>query len=216
MAISVVVAVGDAGDKLVGALAERTAALKIRDGMAHDAEMGPVVTAAAKQRIEKLIGEGVEQGATLVVDGRGLQGGRRENGFFVGGTLFDHVTPDMTHLQGRDLRAGAVRVRAPDVATAVELINANEYGNGVAIFTRDGGVAREFVRQIQVGMVGVNVPLPVPMAFNSFGGWKRSMFGDHHAYGPEGVRFYTRHKAVMQRWPNTASAGAEFAFPQMK
>jgi malonate-semialdehyde dehydrogenase (acetylating)/methylmalonate-semialdehyde dehydrogenase len=107
-------------------------------------------------------------------------------------------------------------LRAPDVGTAVELINRNEYGNGVAIYTRDGGVAREFVRQIQVGMVGVNVPLPVPMAFNSFGGWKRSLFGDHHAYGPEGVRFYTRHKAVMQRWPNTASAGAEFAFPQMK
>ena len=105
---------------------------------------------------------------------------------------------------------------APDVATAVNLINANEYGNGVAIYTRDGGTAREFVRQIQVGMVGVNVPLPVPMAFNSFGGWKKSLFGDHHAYGPEGVRFYTRHKAVMQRWPNTASAGVEFAFPQMK
>jgi malonate-semialdehyde dehydrogenase (acetylating)/methylmalonate-semialdehyde dehydrogenase len=107
-------------------------------------------------------------------------------------------------------------VRLPDIGHAVELINANEFGNGVAVFTRDGGVAREFVRQIQVGMVGVNVPLPVPMAFNSFGGWKRSLFGDHHAYGPEGVRFYTRHKAVMQRWPNTASAGAEFAFPQMK
>jgi malonate-semialdehyde dehydrogenase (acetylating)/methylmalonate-semialdehyde dehydrogenase len=107
-------------------------------------------------------------------------------------------------------------VRMPDVGSALQLINKNEYGNGVAVFTRDGGVAREFVRQVQVGMVGVNVPLPVPMAFNSFGGWKKSLFGDHHAYGPEGVRFYTRHKAVMQRWPNTASAGVEFAFPQMK
>jgi malonate-semialdehyde dehydrogenase (acetylating)/methylmalonate-semialdehyde dehydrogenase len=216
MAISVVVAVGDAGDKIVDALAQRTAALKVRDGMASDAEMGPVVTQAAKQRIERLIGEGVEQGAKLVVDGRDHKVVGRENGFFVGGTLFDHVTPDMTIYKEEIFGPVLCMLRAPDVGSAVELINRNEYGNGVAIYTRDGGVAREFVRQIQVGMVGVNVPLPVPMAFNSFGGWKRSLFGDHHAYGPEGVRFYTRHKAVMQRWPNTASAGAEFAFPQMK
>ncbi|HEY0065453.1 MAG TPA: CoA-acylating methylmalonate-semialdehyde dehydrogenase, partial [Telluria sp.] len=216
MAISVVVAVGDSGDKLIGALGARTAALKIRDGMAADAEMGPVVTAQAKQRIERLIGEGVEQGATLVVDGRNCKVPDRENGFFVGGTLFDHVTPDMSIYKEEIFGPVLCVLRAPDVATAVNLSNANEYGNGVAIYTRDGGTAREFVRQIQVGMVGVNVPLPVPMAFNSFGGWKKSLFGDHHAYGPEGVRFYTRHKAVMQRWPNTASAGVEFAFPQMK
>ena len=216
MAISVVVAVGDSGDKLIGALGKRTAALKIRDGMEADAEMGPVVTAAAKHRIEKLIGEGVEQGATLVVDGRDCKVPGRENGFFVGGTLFDHVTPDMTIYKEEIFGPVLCVLRAPDVGTAVKLINANEYGIGVAIYTRDGGTAREFVRQIQVGMVGVNVPLPVPMAFNSFGGWKKSLFGDHHAYGPEGVRFYTRHKAVMQRWPNTASAGVEFAFPQHK
>lgn len=216
MAISVVVAVGDAGDKIVDALAKRTAALKVRDGMEHDAEMGPVVSSAAKQRIERLIGEGVEQGAKLVVDGRNHIVAGRENGFFIGGTLFDHVTPDMTIYKEEIFGPVLCMLRSPDVGSAVELINRNEYGNGVAIYTRDGGVAREFVRQIQVGMVGVNVPLPVPMAFNSFGGWKRSLFGDHHAYGPEGVRFYTRHKAVMQRWPNTASAGAEFAFPQMK
>ncbi len=220
MAISVVVAIGAAGDELVSALERRTAALKVRDGMAHDAEMGPVVTAAAKQRIERLIGEGVEQGATLVVDGRNFQVPDRPNGFFVGGTLFDHVTEDMTIYQEEIFGPVLCVMRLPDVGTAVELINRNEYGNGVAVFTRDGGVAREFVRQIQVGMVGVNVPLPVPMAFNSFGGWKRSLFGDHHAYGPEGVRFYTRHKAVMQRWPSlekgAATAGAEFAFPQMK
>ncbi|WP_338770998.1 CoA-acylating methylmalonate-semialdehyde dehydrogenase [Massilia sp. METH4] len=216
MAISVVVAIGDAGDALVSALERRTAALKVRDGMAHDAEMGPVVTLAAKQRIERLIGEGVEQGARLVVDGRNYQVPERPNGFFVGGTLFDHVTPDMTIYKEEIFGPVLCVMRLPDVGSAVELINRNEYGNGVAVFTRDGGVAREFVRQIQVGMVGVNVPLPVPMAFNSFGGWKRSLFGDHHAYGPEGVRFYTRHKAVMQRWPNTATAGAEFAFPQMK
>ncbi|MDB5790541.1 MAG: methylmalonate-semialdehyde dehydrogenase [Massilia sp.] len=216
MAISVVVAIGDAGDRLVASLAERTAQLKIADGMSEGAEMGPVVTQAARQRIERLIGEGVEQGATLVVDGRGCTVPGRENGFFVGGTLFDHVLPSMSIYQEEIFGPVLCVVRLPDVGSAVELINANEYGNGVAVFTRDGGVAREFVRQIQVGMVGVNVPLPVPMAFNSFGGWKRSMFGDHHAYGPEGVRFYTRHKAVMQRWPNTASAGVEFAFPQMK
>jgi malonate-semialdehyde dehydrogenase (acetylating)/methylmalonate-semialdehyde dehydrogenase len=216
MAISVAVAIGDAGDKLVAALAERTAKLKIDDGMAEGAEMGPVVTSAAKERIERLIGQGVEQGAILVVDGRGYRVDGCPNGFFVGGTLFDHVTPDMTIYQEEIFGPVLCVVRLPDVGRAVELINANEYGNGVAIFTRDGGVAREFVRQIEVGMVGVNVPLPVPMAFNSFGGWMRSLFGDHHAYGPEGVRFYTRHKAVMERWPNTASSGPQFAFPQMK
>lgn len=151
-----------------------------------------------------------------MVDGRGFKVPGRENGFFVGGTLFDHVTPEMTIYQEEIFGPVLCVLRAPDVGTAVDLINNHEYGNGVAVFTRDGGVAREFVRQIEVGMVGVNVPLPVPMAFSSFGGWKRSLFGDHHVYGPEGVRFYTRAKAVMQRWPNTASAGAEFAFPQMK
>ena len=216
MAISVAVAIGDAGDALVARLAERTRALKVADGMADGAEMGPVVTQAAKQRIEKLIGEGVEQGATLVVDGRGFKVPERDNGFFVGGTLFDHVTPSMSIYKEEIFGPVLCVVRLPDVGSALALINRNEYGNGVAVFTRDGGVAREFVRQVQVGMVGVNVPLPVPMAFNSFGGWKKSLFGDHHAYGPEGVRFYTRHKAVMQRWPNTASSGVEFAFPQMK
>ncbi len=216
MAISVAVAIGDAGDQLVASLAERTAKLKVGDGMASGMEMGPVVTRAAKERIERLIGQGVEQGATLVVDGRDYRVDGAPNGFFVGGTLFDHVTPDMAIYQEEIFGPVLCVVRLPDVGRAVELINANEYGNGVAIFTRDGGVAREFVRQIEVGMVGVNVPLPVPMAFNSFGGWKRSLFGDHHAYGPEGVRFYTRHKAVMERWPDTASSGPQFAFPQMK
>ncbi|HTD06039.1 CoA-acylating methylmalonate-semialdehyde dehydrogenase [Undibacterium sp.] len=216
MAISVAVAVGDAADQLVAALAQRARALKIDDGMAAGAEMGPVVSLAAKKRIESLIGQGVEEGATLVVDGRGYTVAGRENGYFVGGTLFDHVTADMKIYQEEIFGPVLCVLRAPDVATAVDLINKHEYGNGVAVFTRDGGVAREFVRQIQVGMVGVNVPLPVPMAFHSFGGWKRSLFGDHHVYGPEGVRFYTRTKAVMQRWPDSKSAGAEFAFPQMK
>ena len=216
MAISVAVAVGDVGDQLVAALAERVRNLKINDGMDKQAEMGPVVSAAAKTRIEKLIDTGVAEGATLVVDGRGLKVPGREQGFFVGGTLFDHVTSNMTIYQEEIFGPVLCILRVPDMATAVELINNHEYGNGVAVYTRDGGVAREFVRQIEVGMVGVNVPLPVPMAFSSFGGWKRSLFGDHHMYGPEGVRFYTRSKAVMQRWPDSLSAGAEFAFPQMK
>ena len=216
MAISVVVAVGGAADRLVGRLAERTAALKVRDGTDEEAEMGPVITAAAKTRIERLIGQGVEEGATLLVDGRGHKVPGRENGFFVGGTLFDHVTPDMTIYREEIFGPVLCVVRAAGVAEALELVNRNEYGNGVAIFTRDGGLAREFVRQVQAGMVGVNVPLPVPMAFNSFGGWKRSLFGDHHAYGPEGVRFYTRHKAVMERWPSAGGDGTQFAFPQMK
>jgi malonate-semialdehyde dehydrogenase (acetylating)/methylmalonate-semialdehyde dehydrogenase len=151
-----------------------------------------------------------------VVDGRGLRVPGHEDGFFVGGTLLDGVTPEMSVYREEIFGPVLCVVRVPDVAAAVQLINANEYGNGVALYTRDGGIAREFVRHIQVGMVGVNVPLPVPMAFNSFGGWKRSLFGDHHAYGPEGVRFYTRHKAVMQRWPDSIARGPEFAFPQLK
>ena len=216
MAISVVVAVGSAGDQLAGKLAERTRTLKIADGMEEGAEMGPVVSLAAKQRIEQLIGRGVEEGATLVVDGRNHKVAGRENGYFVGGTFFDNVTPQMTIYKEEIFGPVLCMVRAHDIGEALQLINDHEYGNGVALFTRDGGTAREFTRQVQAGMVGVNVPLPVPMAFNSFGGWKRSLFGDHHVYGPEGVRFYTRHKAVMQRWPSGESAGAEFAFPQMK
>ncbi|MDE2429389.1 MAG: CoA-acylating methylmalonate-semialdehyde dehydrogenase [Burkholderiales bacterium] len=216
MAISVAVAVGSAGDALVEAMAKRVTALKINDGLVPDAEMGPVITHAAKQRIEILIAEGVSEGAELVVDGRNYVVPGREEGFFTGGTLFDHVTPDMSIYKQEIFGPVLCVVRVPDMASAAALINAHEYGNGVAVFTRDGGTAREFVRQIQVGMVGVNVPLPVPMAFHSFGGWKRSLFGDHHIYGPEGVRFYTRVKAVMQRWPDSISKGAEFSFPQMK
>ncbi|MBL8510651.1 MAG: CoA-acylating methylmalonate-semialdehyde dehydrogenase, partial [Betaproteobacteria bacterium] len=185
MAISVAVAVGDVGDKLVAALAPKVAALKINEGHQAGAEMGPIITAQAKNRIERLIGEGVAEGAKAVVDGRNYQVPGFEGGYFVGGTLLDHVSPEMVVYREEIFGPVLCVVRVPDIAQAVRLINAHEYGNGVAIFTRDGGVAREFVRSIQVGMVGVNVPLPVPMAFNSFGGWKRSLFGDHHAYGPE-------------------------------
>ncbi|MFW9616014.1 CoA-acylating methylmalonate-semialdehyde dehydrogenase [Aquabacterium sp.] len=215
MAISVAVAVGDVADTLVAQLAERVQALRVGEGHQDGAEMGPVVTRMAQQRIEGLIGQGIAEGAVAVVDGRGLRVPGYENGFFVGGTLLDRVTPDMIVYREEIFGPVLCVVRVPDIAAAVKLINDHEYGNGVAVYTRDGGIAREFVRHIQVGMVGVNVPLPVPMAFNSFGGWKRSLFGDHHAYGPEGVRFYTRHKAVMQRWSDSIARGPEFAFPQM-
>ena len=214
MAISVAVAVGDVGDKLVAALAPKVKALKVGEGHQPGAEMGPLITRASQQRVERLIGEGVEAGAKAVVDGRGLRVPGHEDGFFVGGTILDGVGAGMSCYTEEIFGPVLCVVRVPDLAAAITLIEANEYANGVAIFTRDGHVAREFVHHIQVGMVGVNVPLPVPMAFNSFGGWKRSLFGDHHAYGPEAVRFYTKHKAVMQRWPDSTPKGPQFAFPQ--
>jgi malonate-semialdehyde dehydrogenase (acetylating) / methylmalonate-semialdehyde dehydrogenase len=216
MAISVAVAVGDVADTLVAALASRTAKLKVGEGHQDQVEMGPVITAQACERIKRLIGEGVDQGAKAVVDGRALRVTGFESGYFVGPTLLDHVTTNMVVYSEEIFGPVLCVVRVADLPTAVKLINDHEFGNGVALYTRDGGVAREFTRRIKVGMVGINVPLPVPMAFSSFGGWKRSLFGDHHAYGPEGVRFYTRHKAVMQRWPDSSVAkGPEFAFPQM-
>ena len=216
MAISVAVAVGDVADKLVPALAARARALKVKNGMEPDAEMGPIVTKQALDRIEGYIGLGVEEGATLVVDGRGLQVPGHEGGFFTGGTLFDHVTPTMRIYREEIFGPVLVVVRVPDFAAAVKLVNAHEYGNGVACFTSDGHVAREFARRIQVGMVGINVPIPVPMAWHGFGGWKKSLFGDMHAYGEEGVRFYTKQKSVMQRWPASIAKGAEFVMPTAK
>jgi malonate-semialdehyde dehydrogenase (acetylating)/methylmalonate-semialdehyde dehydrogenase len=216
MAISVAVLVGDIGERIVPRLAERAKALKVRNGMEADAEMGPIVTREARDRIEKYIGLGVEEGATLVVDGRGLKVPGFENGFFTGGTLFDHVTPAMRIYREEIFGPVLVCLRAKDLAEAVALVDAHEYGNGVACFTSDGGVAREFARRVQVGMVGINVPIPVPMAWHGFGGWKRSLFGDMHAYGEEGVRFYTRQKSVMQRWPESIAKGAEFVMPTAK
>ena len=216
MAISVAVLVGDVGDKIVPLLAERAKALKIRNGMEIDAEMGPIVTKQALERIEGYIGLGVEEGANLVVDGRGLKVAGHENGFFTGGTLFDHVTPSMRIYKDEIFGPVLSCVRAKDFAEAVQLVNDHEFGNGVACYTRDGHVAREFARRIQVGMVGINVPIPVPMAWHGFGGWKRSLFGDMHAYGEEGVRFYTKQKSIMQRWPESTAKGAEFAMPTAK
>jgi malonate-semialdehyde dehydrogenase (acetylating)/methylmalonate-semialdehyde dehydrogenase len=216
MAISVAVLVGDVADKIVPLVAERARTLTIRDGMDLAAEMGPIVTREALQRIESMIGVGVEQGAQLVVDGRGHVVEGSEQGFFTGGTLFDHVTPEMRIYKEEIFGPVLACVRVKDFAEAVALVNAHEYGNGVSCFTSDGNVAREFARRIEVGMVGINVPIPVPMAWNSFGGWKKSLFGDMHAYGEEGVRFYTRQKSVMQRWPQSIGKGAEFVMPTAK
>ncbi|MGV3741578.1 MAG: CoA-acylating methylmalonate-semialdehyde dehydrogenase [Burkholderiaceae bacterium] len=216
MAISVAVAVGDMADRLLEALVPRVRALKIGNGMQPDVEMGPVVTAQHKARIESYIEDGVQAGAKLLVDGRGFKVPGHENGFFLGGTLFDHVTPDMKIYQEEIFGPVLCVVRVPDMAAAGELINRHEFGNGVALFTSDGHTAREFSRRIEAGMVGINVPLPVPMAWHSFGGWKRSLFGDTHIYGEEGVRFYTRYKSVMQRWPESIAKGAEFTMPVAK
>ena len=213
MAISVAVAVGDVADRLVPALAARVKTLKVKNGMEPGAEMGPIVTRAALERIEGYIATGVAEGATLVVDGRGLKVPGHEGGFFTGGSLFDHVTPAMRVYREEIFGPVLVVVRVPDFAAALKLVNEHEFGNGVACFTSDGNVAREFARRVQVGMVGINVPIPVPMAWHGFGGWKRSLFGDMHAYGEEGVRFYTKQKSIMQRWPDSTPKGAEFAMP---
>ena len=216
MAISVAVLVGDVADRIVPLLAERARALKVKNGMELDAEMGPIVTKEARDRIEKMIGVGVEEGAKLVVDGRGHKVAGFEAGFFTGGTLFDGVQPSMRIYKEEIFGPVLACVRVPDMAAALKLINEHEFGNGVACFTSDGGVAREFARRVQVGMVGINVPIPVPMAWHGFGGWKKSLFGDMHAYGEEGVRFYTKQKSVMQRWPDSIGKGAEFVMPTAK
>ena len=217
MAISVAVLVGDVGERLVPLLKARAEALVIKNGVHLDAEMGPIVTAAAHARITSYIDLGVQEGATLLVDGRQFTGKNVgdgcDNGFWMGGTLFDHVTPDMRIYKEEIFGPVLGCVHVATFAEAVDLINAHEFGNGVSCYTSDGHVAREFSRRIQVGMVGINVPIPVPMAWHGFGGWKKSLFGDMHVYGEEGVRFYTRQKSIMQRWPESISKGAEFAMP---
>ncbi|WP_280547450.1 MULTISPECIES: CoA-acylating methylmalonate-semialdehyde dehydrogenase [unclassified Halomonas] len=220
MAISVAVLVGDVADELVPRLAERARALKVKNGLELDAEMGPIVTAQAHQRITGYIEKGVSEGAELIVDGRDFDaagtGDDCAEGFWMGGSLFDHVTPEMTIYKEEIFGPVLACVRVPDIATAIQLINDHEFGNGVSCFTESGSVAREFGRRIQVGMVGINVPIPVPMAWHGFGGWKRSLFGDTHAYGEEGVRFYTKQKSIMQRWSDSIHGGSEFAMPTHK
>ncbi len=221
MAISVATFVGDEiAGKVMPLLLERAKALKVLDGMNLAAEMGPIVTDAARQRIRGCIDAGVAQGATLVLDGREFDGAKAgadcDAGFWLGATIFDNVTTDMSLHKDEIFGPVLACMRVATFGDAVDLINAHEFGNGVACYTSNGHTAREFARRIQVGMVGINVPIPVPMAWHGFGGWKRSLFGDTHAYGEEGVRFYTKQKSVMQRWPEATDKGAEFAMPVAK
>jgi malonate-semialdehyde dehydrogenase (acetylating)/methylmalonate-semialdehyde dehydrogenase len=217
MAISVAVPIGKkTADALIAKLEPKARALKVAPGTDPDAEMGPLVTKQHQEKVKGYIDAGVAEGAKLVVDGRGIKLQGYENGYFVGGTLFDNVTPDMKIYKEEIFGPVLSVVRADSYEQAATMINEHEYGNGTAIFTRDGDAAREFAHQIQVGMVGINVPIPVPMAFHSFGGWKSSLFGDHHMHGPEGIRFYTRLKTITSRWPTGIRAGADFVMPTMK
>jgi malonate-semialdehyde dehydrogenase (acetylating) / methylmalonate-semialdehyde dehydrogenase len=214
MAISAVVAVGAAGDELVSRIAQRSKAIVVGPGRAETSQMGPLVTAEARERVTRYIESGVGAGAGLVVDGRGIAVDGYEGGFFVGPCLFDHVRPDMDIYTDEIFGPVLVVLRADTLEAAVDLVNANPYGNGTAIFTGSGEAARTFQRRVSVGMIGVNVPIPVPMAFHSFGGWKDSLFGDRHIHGPEGVGFYTRAKVVTSRWPHADDAtGAPLHFP---
>jgi malonate-semialdehyde dehydrogenase (acetylating) / methylmalonate-semialdehyde dehydrogenase len=214
MAISAAVAVGGAADELVAAVSEKARATKVGPGRDPESEMGPVITAAARDRIVGLIGTGASQGAELAVDGRGLSVAGHEAGFFVGPTVIDRVTTGMDVYREEIFGPVLTIVRAETVDEAIALINANQYGNGTAIFTGSGEAARRFQRGVDVGMIGINVPIPVPMAYYSFGGWKDSLFGQSHIHGPEGVAFYTRAKVVTSRWPAAAHAsGSSFHFP---
>jgi len=216
MAISVAVAVGAAGDRLIEKLGPRVRGLRVGPYTDPDAEMGPLVTQQAYDRVKAYVDLGIKEGAKLVVDGRGLKLQGYEKGFFLGGCLFDHVKPEMRIYKEEIFGPVLSVVRTPDYEEALGLVNAHEFGNGTAIFTRDGDAARDFAARVQIGMVGVNVPIPVPVAFHSFGGWKHSLFGDHHMHGSEGVRFYTRLKEVTSRWPKGIRAGAEFVMPTLR
>jgi malonate-semialdehyde dehydrogenase (acetylating) / methylmalonate-semialdehyde dehydrogenase len=216
MAVSVAVAVGGVGDRLIDKLAPRVRALKIGPGTDPEAEMGPLVTRQHLERVGSYVDLGVREGAKLAVDGRGLKLQGFENGFFLGGCLFDQVKPEMRIYKEEIFGPVLSVVRSPDFDSATKLVSDHEYGNGAAIFTRDGDAAREFSNRVQIGMVGINLPIPVPMAFHSFGGWKRSLFGDTAVYGPEGVHFYTRLKTMTARWPTGVRAGAEYVMPTMR
>src|SRR5210317_169320 len=216
MAQSVAVAVGNIGDELVKRLSEKVEALKVGPGMDKGSEMGPLVTKEHLEKVKGYVDLGVEEGAKLVVDGRNLKLQGYENGFYIGGCLFDHVKEDMRIYKEEIFGPVLSVVRVEDFNTAVDLVNNHEYGNGTSIFTRDGDSARTFASKIKVGMVGVNIPIPVPMAFHSFGGWKRSLFGDQHMHGPEGVRFYTKLKTITSRWPSGIKDNPEFIMPTMK
>ncbi|MCW9040045.1 MAG: aldehyde dehydrogenase family protein, partial [Rhodospirillales bacterium] len=216
MAISVAVTVGDAAEPLIERMKKRIETLKVAPGTDPTAEMGPLVTAQHLDKVRGYVDLGVEEGADLVVDGRNIKIQGYESGYFIGASLFDKVTPDMRIYKEEIFGPVLCVVRTKTFDEALTLINDHEFGNGTAIFTREGDAARNFASRVKAGMVGINVPIPVPMAFHSFGGWKRSLFGDHHIHGPEGVRFYTRLKTVTSRWPTGMRAGAEFIMPTMK
>jgi malonate-semialdehyde dehydrogenase (acetylating)/methylmalonate-semialdehyde dehydrogenase len=216
MAISVAVAVGDAGDRLVEAVKQQLVELKVAPGTVERADMGPLVTHEHLERVRGYVDLGVEEGAELVVDGRGLEVIGHEQGYYLGPCLFDHVRPDMRIYREEIFGPVLCVTRVPDLAAALRLVNQHEFGNGTAIFTSSGEAARSFTQAVEAGMVGINVPIPVPMAFHSFGGWKRSLFGPLHVHGPDGVRFYTRLKTVTSRWPSTQREGAQFVMPTMK
>jgi malonate-semialdehyde dehydrogenase (acetylating)/methylmalonate-semialdehyde dehydrogenase len=214
MAISVAVAVGTAGDELVDAIAARLPKLRIGAGNDADSDMGPLVSAAHRDSVTGYIGQGEESGATVVVDGR--KADVPADGFYLGVTLLDHVTPDMTVYTDEIFGPVLCVVRAETYNEALDVVNSNTFANGTAIFTRDGGAARAYQTDVEVGMVGINVPIPVPVAYYSFGGWKASLFGDSHMYGPEGVNFYTRGKVVTSRWPDPATSSIDLGFPQTR
>ncbi len=214
MAISVVVAVGDAGDKLVDAIAARLPKLRIGAGTDPDSEMGPLITGEHRDKVAAYVGAGATEGATVVVDGRSAD--VPDAGFFLGVSLLDNVEPHMSVYRDEIFGPVLSVVRAQTYAEALELVNSHEYGNGTAIFTRDGGAARQFQFDVQVGMVGINVPIPVPVAYYSFGGWKASLFGDTHMYGAEGISFYTRGKVVTSRWPDPGTSSVDLGFPQTR
>jgi malonate-semialdehyde dehydrogenase (acetylating)/methylmalonate-semialdehyde dehydrogenase len=214
MAVSVVVAVGDAADPLVEAIQERLPKVKVGDGLDPVSEMGPLVTREHRDKVAGYLDSGPEQGATLLADGR--ETAPAGDGFFLGVSLLDNVSPEMDAYRDEIFGPVLSVVRVPSYDEALRLVNENPYGNGTALFTRDGGVARQFQFDVQAGMVGINVPIPVPVAYYSFGGWKASLFGDRHIYGPEGIDFYTRTKVVTSRWPDPATSKVDLGFPQTR
>ena len=216
MAISVAVAVGDVGDRLIEKIAPKVSSLKVGPWDDPEAEMGPIVTKESLDRITTLIGEGEKAGADLIVDGRNLKLQGYENGNFIGGTLFDNVKPGMSIYDQEIFGPVLSTVRVPDYKQALDLVKSNPYGNGVSIFTRDGDSARDFASKANIGMVGINIPIPVPVAYHSFGGWKDSFFGSNNAHGMDGVRFYTKIKTISSRWPSGIKEGALFTMPLMK
>ena len=216
MALSVAVAVGGIGDALIEKLQPRVQALKVGPGNDPEVEMGPLISGAHLAKVRGYVDSGVKDGASLLVDGRDISLQGYENGYFIGGCLFDNVTSDMQIYKEEIFGPVLSVVRANDFDAALKLVNDHEFGNGVTIYTRDGDTARAFSNQCQIGMVGINVPIPVPMAFHSFGGWKRSLFGDHAMHGMEGIRFFTKLKTVTSRWPDGIRSGAEFIMPTMK